>query len=296
MVLTLGMAALGAVLGLLVAWSASPVVATVIPLLFGLIGGAGSVSFLKADFSKPGVQRQIQAAGASLLSCCSAFLVFLVIGVLTKGYVETMQHDALTYQLSGEQLANPAAAIDRLLLRQRLVGIGATKSEIGSIIGTSDKEDYRSAVDTIAKSVTALLAAYDQIPAADQQKLEQTTDFASFIVAVRYFSISKGSMSQPGPMTRDAFRFLTNGLYSASSLAILPTNVSTGKRLTDYPAVITAFTSLSEALWSSAVGSDPTTRTAAIDDFIKNANGAGTCPSVPIAPFAGYKVLPAPPI
>lgn len=47
-----GMAALGGLIGVLIAWSASPLVATILPLLFAFIGGAGGLSLLKMDLSK----------------------------------------------------------------------------------------------------------------------------------------------------------------------------------------------------------------------------------------------------
>lgn len=294
MILTLGMGALGAVLGLLVAWSASPVVATVMPLLFGLIGGAGSFSLLKADLTKPAAQKTTRALGASLLSCCSAFLVALVIGVSTRGYVEAMQSNALTYQLSADELANPASAIDRLLLRQRLIAIGASKSEIRSIMRADAKADFKGAADTIGQAVTALLAAHDQLSAADQQKVSEAPGFAKLISAARYFSIVKGAMDPNVPMTEEDFHLLTNNLYSINALTILPTDPAAAKSFTDHPALIAAVTNISEALWRTAGVADPSVRASEMDNFIKTATGPGAKPGRLNFPLADFKILPPP--
>ncbi|WP_128960557.1 hypothetical protein [Bradyrhizobium guangzhouense] len=294
MFLALGMGALGAVLGLLVAWSASPVVATVMPLLFGLIGGVGSFSVLKVDLSKAAAQQKMRALGASLLSCCSAFLVTLVIGVSTRGYVEAAQNEARTFQLSAEQLGNPAPAIDRLLLRQRLVSIGASKLEIQSIMNAGKLSDFRSAVDTIGKAVTALLAVHQQLTVADQQKLEQAPNFARLILAARYFSIARGAMAPTDQISKDDFRLLTSHLYLLDPLTILPTDPLSGKEFTDRPAVIGAVTNMSEALVKTAVMSDPSTRTSDMDSFIKTASGTanGTKSSTLSFPLADFTLPP----
>jgi hypothetical protein len=54
--LTFAMAAFGALLGLWVAWSGSPIAATALPLIFGLVGGTGGYWLMKADLGE-GLER-----------------------------------------------------------------------------------------------------------------------------------------------------------------------------------------------------------------------------------------------
>lgn len=252
MVLTLGMAALGALLGVMIAWSASPVVATVIPLLFGLVGGAGSFSLLKMDLAKPAAQQKLQTHGASLLACCSACLITLVIAVLTSGYVrQAIDREALAYPLSKEQLANPASAIDRLMLRRRLVAIGASDSEIGGIMSAGPTADFKTAADAIGKAVAVLLAGHDQLQTPDQQKVDAAPDFARLVLSARYFALLNKDMDPSTPIREESFRLLTNKLLEIDLSKALPADPATAKIFTDHPSLVAAIGNLS-GLWRKA--------------------------------------------
>lgn len=215
MLLSFGMAALGALLGVLIAWSASPVVATAMPLLFGLLGGAGSISLLKMDLSKPNNQMKVRLIGSSLLSCCSGCLVALLLAVVAKGWLLQRAALANSYEFNPQQLATVSDGIGNIVLRKRLQLLGATPDEIRVLFDkTSKKPDYKAIVDKIVPAATALVAAYEeagkvQPPNLNQSNLEQAYSLATtFLVEKAFFD----STSDP-TITEARFRYLTDKLY-----------------------------------------------------------------------------------
>src|SRR4051794_3005182 len=70
MYVAFAMGALGALLGIWIAWSESPVVVTVLPLLFGIVGSAGGYSLLKMDFSKPHNQEKLHVISLGVGTFC----------------------------------------------------------------------------------------------------------------------------------------------------------------------------------------------------------------------------------
>jgi hypothetical protein len=71
-----GFALLGGAIGYMAGASQTPVVATLLPLLFGLIGGAGGIYLARADLSRHATHVRLIAIGKSL----AAFVVLLLIG------------------------------------------------------------------------------------------------------------------------------------------------------------------------------------------------------------------------
>jgi phosphate/sulfate permease len=215
MLLNLGMGALGALLGVLIAWSASPVVATAMPLIFGLLGGAGSVSLLKMDLSKPNNQMRARLIGSSLLSCCTGCLVALLLAVVAKGWLLQQAATANSYAFSSQQLANVSDGIGNLVLRKRLQLLGATPDEIRALFDKMSKRpDYKVIVDRIVPAATALVEAYEeagnaQAPGVNESGLLQGYNLAkTFLVEKAFFD----STSDP-TITEGRFRYLTGKLY-----------------------------------------------------------------------------------
>jgi len=223
MLLNFGMAALGALLGVLIAWSASPVVATAMPLLFGLLGGAGSVSLLKMDLSKPNNQMKVRLVGSSLLSVCSGCLIALLLAVVAKGWLLHRTALANSYEFNPQQLANVSDGIGSLVLRKRLQLLGATPDEIRVLFDKMSKTpDYKAILDRIVPAATALVAAYeetgkDQTPNLNQSNLEQAYSLAkTFLVEKAFFD----STSDP-TITEARFRYLTDKLYRQLEITLV---------------------------------------------------------------------------
>src|SRR5262249_41654260 len=86
-------------------------------LLFGLLGGAGSVSLLKMDLSKPNNQMKVRLVGSSLLSVCSGCLIALLLAVVAKGWLLHRTALANSYEFNPQQLANVSDGIGSLVLR-----------------------------------------------------------------------------------------------------------------------------------------------------------------------------------
>jgi hypothetical protein len=270
--LILGMGALGALLGLLIAWSSSPVVATTLPLLFGIVGGASGFSLLKMDFAKPGSQQKLKAAGAALLSCCLACIATVVIGIATKGMFLALQNDSLVYQLSSEELSHRVTAIDELLLRKRLSSIGAAKSEIQALMGGSPKSaDFKVATDQISAVATDLLTAYDELSENERRQADGqmgSSKFAELCGATRIFSMLKGNADKNGTISAGRFQLSTSALYSIDFASIIP-NDSDSKAFSDHPKLVAAIANLQSALERNNTLSNAFTQTKKIDEFIK---------------------------
>lgn len=81
-----GMGLLGGAAGLMVAWSATSVVTTVLPLLFGLSGVLATFILSKIDINSERNKSKIFLIGTSMASICFGFLISIILGVASKEY------------------------------------------------------------------------------------------------------------------------------------------------------------------------------------------------------------------
>jgi hypothetical protein len=219
MLLTLGMGSLGALLGVLIAWSASPVVATAMPLIFGLIGGASGFSLLKLDLSKPNNQEKLKLIGGSLLTCCSACLVALLLAVFAKGFFLQKEISNLHYELNVERLTE-ATAVDKIMLRKRLEFLGAGKTEIKALLEKDNKpKDLAVAIGNLYATSKSLISAYDELSESDKETIEKPNGSSSVLSlynVATLFLTEKEMFDSAGESTiTDArFSFLTRNLNS----------------------------------------------------------------------------------
>lgn len=149
---TLGITSLGAAVGYFVALSASPVIAVLLPLLFGLLGGGGLFALLKVDISKPVHRQKLNIAGTAVGSFCVALLVS------SAGFILLKNSDFLKEERRPEQIAlfkgltldqAVAIAAERMALRN----LGASSSEEGAALEKlidSTKEETARRVSGIA--------------------------------------------------------------------------------------------------------------------------------------------------
>ncbi|WP_431016391.1 hypothetical protein [Bradyrhizobium pachyrhizi] len=243
-----------------------------LPLLFGLVGGASGFTVLKMDLSKPNSQRKLRLIGSALFSCSLACVIALVFGVATKGTLLALQADSSVYKLRTEDLSHRAWAIDRLLLRKRLSAIGATKSEIEILMAnTPDSADFKSVSDQLALAVTEFLATYDALPQEDQKKLDGDlgqSPFAKLQGAARIYSMLKSRSEANGPITAAGYRFLTTPLYSIDFASIFPRD-SDSKYFAKQLKLLEAIAKVQSILDRNSRFSDPFAQTKQIDEFLK---------------------------
>jgi hypothetical protein len=152
MEIVLGMGALGLLVGTFAAWSASPIAATTLPLLFGLLGGASGFSVVGMDFSKQATRAKAKLLGLCLAAFSLACIIALVVGIYVRPMLSStpdMRHNIkLDDKISAEDL------VRKIVLRRNLEFIGATPSEIEYVL---DKKNDNSNVEKINKELNELL-------------------------------------------------------------------------------------------------------------------------------------------
>jgi hypothetical protein len=174
---TAGLGLIGAATGYFVALSRSPVVAVVLPLVFGLIGGAGGVYLAKADVKSDEGRYRLALIG-------NAVGALALVMVLTTA-VTLWSRNAATYQaLSGVAGVSQLDAKDQLTLvglRAQLELLGASADEQKSVLTNAAKVDIQQP-DTpadLARKLRAIsaagkgvIAAFDSPISPDVQKLD----------------------------------------------------------------------------------------------------------------------------
>lgn len=251
MLLNLGMGALGALLGVLIAWSASPVVATAMPLLFGLLGGASSFSLLKMDLAKPNNQMKVRLVGSSLLSCCSGCLVALLLAVLAKGWVLQRGTLANFYEFKPQQIASVSDGIEKIVLRKRLQLLGATADEIRVLFDKmAMKPNFKAIVDRLESAAASLIAANEDerkvqtAVSVNQSNLRLAYNLAkTFLVEKAFFD----STADP-TITEARFRYLTDKLYRQLGTVLLGGFHWNTDSIDLEPKAITALANFADAL------------------------------------------------
>lgn len=132
-------ALLGLSVGLFSGLSHSPVIGVLLPLLFGLIGGAGGLYLSRVDLNDPKHRSRVGIIGRML----TVFLIFVISGALygmvvrtgsgitalVPGSARTEPVTTSSVDISGLRELNTAAALELSLLRFRLQGLGVGTQE-----------------------------------------------------------------------------------------------------------------------------------------------------------------------
>ena len=163
MAIVFGMAALGCLVGIFAAWSASPIASIAIPLLFGLIGGASGFSILGIDFSKPTELVKVKLLGLGVGAFSVACLVSLIVGFIFAPTVLEMRANPTKF---GDD-ASINDIVDNLIWRRKLATIGATPSQVDQALNALQKlpADQRTDVDKRIDNFLGVADASD--PSAD---------------------------------------------------------------------------------------------------------------------------------
>lgn len=144
----LALALLGLAVGLFAGLSRSPIVGVLLPLLFGLIGGAGGLYLTRADLDSETGRRRVGLIGLMI----TILLVFTIGGAIYGMLVRTgSDFAALIPGIAVEDdpragigvdldELEPAAALELAALRHRLTQLGASPSEVAQILKSARDE------------------------------------------------------------------------------------------------------------------------------------------------------------
>jgi hypothetical protein len=122
-----GVAAMGALIGLFVAWSQSPIAPELVTALLALVGGASGIFAFKLDLTKEENKNRLALAGICLFALCTATLIFAVVGAVSKPRIGRYFTPSLP------SIADATSPIDAALTRARFMAVGATPDEIEAI-------------------------------------------------------------------------------------------------------------------------------------------------------------------
>lgn len=155
-----GTAGAGGLIGLLIALSATPVVATFLPLLLSLFGGAGGFFAFKIDFTKANTKKQLILFGWSLTSFSVAAMVGVFVGIATKHLFYTQQ---LSEKVEVRDVANQADLVRKLTMRRRLEGLGASRSEIEKFfVYRYDAAVATEKLAALNAAITSIISIYEK--------------------------------------------------------------------------------------------------------------------------------------
>ena len=138
---TLGFAVLGGGVGFYAGSSQSPVISTLLPLLFGLTGGAGGLYLAKADLTKPETNLRLRTLGKCIL-------LFIIVALVGSAYGISLRTGRSMLNFVSPRLVLPERPVfthipgslsvdigmESVILRARLKALGAADTEIQAIL------------------------------------------------------------------------------------------------------------------------------------------------------------------
>ena len=139
----------GVAAGLFAGMSASPVVAVLLPLLFGLLGGAAGLYLAAIDLSKPASQEKLRLLGIVITTLMLALIPSAIYGVLVRtgaSLVSLMPGTTrATQEIDVSPGTDPVQPLELVLLRKRLQLLGASDAEQQKIIALAQATSGRAA-------------------------------------------------------------------------------------------------------------------------------------------------------
>ena len=145
-----GLSSIGLSVGYFVTLSASPVVATLLPLLFGAIAGVSGFILGKTDFSKPESVEKIHYWGVGFF----AFSVSLIISSIASMYVANSVFSSDDSEIIPSGISS-SEVVELVALRKKLKILGASSAEQKSILALELKQ-----LKTAEKPDSSLLEGY----------------------------------------------------------------------------------------------------------------------------------------
>lgn len=141
-----GFSLLGGAVGYFAGSSQSPVIGTLLPLLFGLVGGAGGLYLTRVDPGKPEVLIRLRILGKAL----ALFIIFTLLGSVygislrTERSMWSFLSPKIVRRGSGDQATvstqdDPKRAIQMAMLRARIRALGVSSDEEREILQQAAK-------------------------------------------------------------------------------------------------------------------------------------------------------------
>ena len=179
----LGFALLGGAIGFFAGSSQSPVIGTLLPLLFGLIGGAGGLYLARVDLDESMTRIRLAIIGKAISCFIICTLVFSVYGVsLRTGRslwsffsVEIFKPEK-HFKLTSSIQSDPKKAIALAMLRARIRALGVSSEEERFILEQAarlaETEEYAppDAVKSFLRLVTLARRAKEYMSEAFNEK------------------------------------------------------------------------------------------------------------------------------
>jgi hypothetical protein len=161
----MGLVAVAAAGGFLAGASGSPVVATVLPLLFALIAGTGGVYLVTADLTAPETSWRLKWLGRSLASFGASFLLCAIIGAIARiefhdvgskakisdlGFMTVQDGLQLAALRAKLEILNSSIADQRVILSLAAQELKNERSPIEAARVRDLEEQSREALDVLA--------------------------------------------------------------------------------------------------------------------------------------------------
>jgi hypothetical protein len=184
----IGFGLLGLCVGYFAGNSNSPVIGVVLPLLFGLVGGAGGFYLSGADLSAPGTALRLRLLGVSLTVFILLLLVGSVYGVLLRTrlgiasfFPKSLFASEPSHDLPALEEKSAHEAIQMVLMRGRLRALGASESEQQIILDRIVKdqatfEGPRNPVRTLNRLALLIDRTVTSLPAKVDGKAPREID------------------------------------------------------------------------------------------------------------------------
>lgn len=193
--LFLAMLALGATIGLLVGLSRTPVVATVLPLLFTLIGGAGGFFVLRTDFTQNAARQSIDAYALSVIAFSVGTISGLFLGMWNKAQAEPWSLLADGEDALLPDNARNEDALDWLLLDAKLSLLGLGSTERARFLARVDPRPQAELDPAVADALGSASGALEAV-LPDEGVVVNNQEWVTVLEAAR--ALEKWMRDHPG--------------------------------------------------------------------------------------------------
>jgi hypothetical protein len=135
-----GLAVVGLASGFLAGASSTPIVATLLPLLFALVGGAGGLYLATADLTSPHIGWRVRALGLALAAFGAALLIGSSVGIgIRLHFAETVRNDELVKSWRGT--TQDALQLAALRKKLEILGLGLEGQRQVLKVASAELED-----------------------------------------------------------------------------------------------------------------------------------------------------------